>query len=302
MINFKLSDSQAIKLISVISKNSSSYNLLVELKKQFSIQYIEPIIEKPEVKKPTALYHSINNSGNTYFEYNPKEVVTALCQKTNRQSLSKFKNNYFEKSGRVKMGAINAMLFSYTDYSTKRKTNKSIVFGTAMRDMGIWINKPYVNKYVINMVCTLEDKLIVQDGIGENEYTKAKFIVSGYACTKNGVKDSSKHSNSAHLLGRTNRTIYGQKANGNMVMITMKKAKAIDCQNLCIAMGVDNSIMLDGGGSTRFDLFGKRMSWFNGYRKIANSLVLYSYLKDRTEVRQHNKVVYWMERPKPPYA
>jgi len=26
------------------------------------------------------------------------------------------------------------------------------------------------------------------------------------------------------------------------------------------------------------------------------------FLKDRTEVRQHNKVVYWMERPKPPCA
>ena len=26
------------------------------------------------------------------------------------------------------------------------------------------------------------------------------------------------------------------------------------------------------------------------------------FLKDRTEVRQHNKVVYWMERPQPPCA
>jgi len=284
MINFELTEEQSKKMLSIISQDNKNDTLFEELRLQYKEQYVEPIKEEVVEIKPTALYHSINSAKNTYFEYNPKKVMTALCQEKTRQWLPNFKNNYFANSGRIKMASLNAMLFSYRDYSTGAKTNNCILFGTAMRDMGIWINKPYINDYVINMICTVNDQLIIQDGVKEDEYKKAKFIISGYACTKDGRKDYRKHSKTPHLAGKTNRTIYGQKDNGNMVMITLKSATANDCQNLCIAMGVTNSIMLDGGGSTRFNLFGKRMSLFNGYRKIANALILYSNLKDRTEV------------------
>ena len=269
MIDYNLTDLEAQKVLSMASESYQDTDLYNKLQSQYDEQ----------TYKPDMLYHTINSSDITYFEYNPDKVITTLCQEEQRDWLINFENSYHESKGRNKVGALNGMLFSYVDYATGLSTMDSIVIGTCMRDMGIWINEPYVNGYVVSMIYN-QGELKIQDSIAsKDEYPLAWFIISGYACMRDGIKDTTYHNNTYDLTRETNRTIYGQKENGNMCMITLKEANMDECQRLCVAMGIINSIVLDGGGSTRFNLFDKMMNT-NGYRQIANGLILYSFLTE----------------------
>jgi len=260
------------EVLTIVSALRYQRSIQQKVQNQYDLQVVAAD-NKPKLK-----YHTINSSSITYFEYDPLLSITVLAQEKTRQWLPNFRSPWHERAGRKKIASLNGMLFSYIDYATRKKTTKSIPYGTCMKDMGTWLNKPYINNQVVNMIYN-EHRLIIQNGVKEKEYPKAWFIISGYACVKDGEKDSTNYSSIAMSHTLTNRTIYGQKANGNIAMITMKKATFYDCQRLALKMGLTNAIILDGGGSTRFNLFGKKKNP-NGFRQIANALLIYSKLTD----------------------
>jgi len=269
-LKFELEQKEALTILSNLSEAKE-----LDLHSKLLTQYRE---QNPEV---ALKYHTINSTDITYFEYNPLYSTTVLSQGQTRQWLPNFADPKCVSEGKTNMASLNGMLFSYINPITRVATKESFACGTCMNN-GIWHNKPYDSYEMVNMICK-DNKLIVQDGVKIDEYPKADFIISGHACMKNGEFDTTRNSRIPTRNQITNRTIFGQKSNGNFVMITMKLAKIEDCKRLCKALDVVNAITLDGGGSTRFNLFDKTMN-VNGKREIANAILVYSKLtKEDTE-------------------
>lgn len=207
--------------------------------------------------------------------FHPSEGIPVLMQQKNRQYIDKFHNKYYEDMGFMLVEISNCSLFSYVD-KKGNKTNKSIPYGTTMRDKGHWINKPYINDWLVTMIYQ-NDKFIIDDFTNIDKYPDALIMFGGYPCILGGKKDSRKWDKTAHLFSSTSRTIIGQKSDATIIKIVTKNGKGLtadQCAELCISLEIVNAVILDSGESSQQIINGNHVN--SNRRRVANGLGTYA--------------------------
>ena len=184
-----------------------------------------------------------------------------------KQTLDKFSSSWAEGKGEKLVATINGSLFS-------NMTTEAKPYGTlaSRSEQGFWINKPYPSPHWIALIYN-GDKMIVSDNMfTETMYPDAHFIIGGISCTVRGHID--KRSQIDTYYEHTNRTIVGQKADGTCVFACFK-GNVLKTRLYAQELGLYNSIILDGGGSTGM-IVEDELIYGNKNRPICNALLVYS--------------------------
>jgi len=179
-------------------------------------------------------------------------------------------NGWHSQRGRLPKVAINCSLFDTGTMDAKP-------YGTVYHDKGFTVNPQHPeqnHKYWIDMKYDNVNGFVVDGKIDADTW----LCFSGFACLKNGNRDTRKWDLHSHLAHKEPRTVIGQSADSIVIMVTDGRPDGLtakECQDIMLSEGCTDAIILDGGGSSTL-MINNIMVNKNENRKVANALVFYA--------------------------
>lgn len=187
------------------------------------------------------------------FEFHPSEMHIALTEGAvgSKERLTDIKHSWFEKEGFTRVAGLNAQFFgTYT-------------MGLQFVDSGFMTNKNTIDDQFLELI--FENGKLHIDNIVHPElltkYPKANWAAGvGFALVIDGKVNLLYGNKFSHTYGRNPRSAIGQKANGNIVLLSTDGrgtgSAGLTGNQLATVMldlGCVTAISLDGGGSSQMN-------------------------------------------------
>lgn len=223
-------------------------------------------------------YYTLNRFGSKIhvFEYNPKNNPSQIVKSPTgyRQTLDKFKHNYFLDRGYKQVCVVNLGFFNMDDV-------KSIHIGILARDQGLLEGWP--TTYGYTMWLDKNGKLNIERVTDRNEIAGKNVwgATLAYSLVLNGKK-SIQSIGGFNLSSKTARTAFGQKQNGDIVILVADALTGNETADVMLELKCINAIMGDGGGSSSLIINGQWKK--KTTRPLGTALIVFA----KENVRQDN--------------
>lgn len=189
------------------------------------------------------------------FEFNPKVLPSqiALGVPNKKEPLTQISHNWFKTNGYQELAKINLGFFDM-------KAGGAEHLGLLIRDGGTMSGSPESSSSV-ECYLTKDFKFVVEQ-LTTSKATQLKTNVNwgaslSYALLVDGKKNFIAKESYDHFFSKAPRTLIGQKADGNMVLVvadgrttTSKGLTGFESADLMLELGCVNAINADGGGSS----------------------------------------------------
>lgn len=213
---------------------------------------------------------------------NPSQIVFAKDGK--REKLSQITHNWFNDNNFKEMAKVNFSFFVMSNPNSQ-------FLGALFHDSGFVKGQPNVG---MECYLTKDGKFVVEDlDNTKSQSLKGKVAWGGslsYSLIINGQKDIRNTTPFPHYRERHPRTLFGQKADGTMMIVTVdgrstssKGVTADQSAEIMLELGCINAISGDGGGSTHLIVEDKTANKPSENRSLGTALVVYGKEGDKVE-------------------
>ena len=213
------------------------------------------------------------------------EIKSSVCggDREHRQKLTDIKHNWYESEGYEKVGGVNLQFFAYTnDVSTVGLEYVDSGFVESRVDS---VGAGFYEAIYMNDTLIIEE-LRTQKEFEDKYLGKAEWGVSlSYTLVLDGKMDIRGEEHFNHSKYRHPRTLIGQKATGELLMVVAegrnsndKGLNAEESAEIMLELGANNAINADGGGSSTMELEGDVVNFLSdgSQRNVANALLIYA--------------------------